>query len=170
MSTDAFITIGSIVGVHGIKGYVKIHCAADSFALMTPGRSLKVRAPSGADRFMEIVDARQQGRNILLHFKGIHDRTEAEKLPGSVLSIDKSLLPELDADTYYWSDICGMSVISMEGTAIGTIVSLIETGSNDVYVVKTPDNGEILIPAIGSVIQEIDLNRKVMRVDIPEGL
>jgi 16S rRNA processing protein RimM len=170
MNSDTFITIGRITGVHGIKGYVKIHCEADMFEVMAPGLTLKVRLPNGTDRFMEIMDARPQGRTILLQFKGIPDRTEAENLSRSELLIDKSLLPELDADTYYWTDICGLSVVSTDGISIGTIVSLIETGSNDVYVVKTPDNDEILIPAIASVIQEIDLNRRVMRVDIPEGL
>jgi len=170
MNTDTFITIGKIIGVHGIKGYVKIHCEADTFTVMTPGQILKVRAPNSSDRFMEIVEALHQGRTYLLRFEGILDRTEAEKLPGSELLIDRTLLPELETDTYYWSDICGLAVVSVDGASIGTIVSLIETGSNDVYVVKTPDNDEILIPAIGSVIREIDLNRRVMRVDIPEGL
>jgi len=58
----------------------------------------------------------------------------------------------------------------VEGRSLGTVVSLIETGSNDVYVVQTPDAGEILIPAIASVVLEIDLDRKIMRVSLPEGL
>ena len=111
-----------------------------------------------------------RGAMLLLLFKGVLDRNTAEMLPGSDLLVEKSSLPELDPDTYYWADIVGMSVVSADGHPVGTVASLIETGSNDVYVVQTPDAGEILIPAIASVVLEIDLNRKIMRVNLPEGL
>ena len=169
MNPDTVI-IGKIVGVHGIKGYVKVHCEAESFSAFSPGHTVIVRDSKGASRVMEIVDARPQGRKQLLLLKGISDRNLAETLPGSDLLVEKSSLPDLEPDSYYWSDIVGMSVISVDGRHIGTVTSLIETGSNDVYVIQTPDAGEILIPAIASVVLEIDLNRKIMRVDLPEGL
>lgn len=169
MNPDTVI-IGKIVGVHGIKGYVKVHCEAESFSVFAPGHTVIVRNSKGGSRVMEIVDARPQGRKQLLLLKGISDRNLAETLPGSDLLVEKSSLPDLEPDTYYWSDIAGMSVISVVGRHVGTVTSLIETGSNDVYVVQTPDAGEILIPAIASVVLEIDLNRKIMRVDLPEGL
>jgi 16S rRNA processing protein RimM len=170
MNPDTCVTIGKIVGVHGIKGYVKIHCEADSFSIFAPGHSVIVRDSKGSRREMEIVDTRPQGRMLLLLLKGVTDRNTAEMLPGSDLLVEKSSLPELEPDTYYWSDIVGMSVVSVDGQPVGTVESLIETGSNDVYVVQTPGAGEILIPAIASVVLEIDLNRKVMRVALPEGL
>jgi 16S rRNA processing protein RimM len=170
MSSESIVTIGKIVGVHGVKGYIKIHAETESFSLMTPGISVIVREPNGTNRVMEIADARPQGRLLLLRLKGVFDRTAAETLPGSDILIEKSRLPDLEPDTYYWADIFGMSVVTVEGETIGTVASLIETGSNDVYVVKTQDNDEILIPAIGSVVLEIDLDRKIMRVDLPEGL
>ena len=169
MNPDTVI-IGKIVGVHGIKGYVKVHCEAESFSVFAPGHTVIVRDFKGASRVMEIVDARPQGRKQLLLLKGISDRNLAETLPGSDLLVEKSSLPDLEPDTYYWSDIAGMSVISVDGCHVGTVTSLIETGSNDVYVIQTPDAGEILIPAIASVILESDLNRKIMRVNLPEGL
>jgi len=170
MNPDACVTIGRIVGVHGIKGYVKVHCEADSFSVLASGHSVIVRDPKGAIRELKIVDARPQGKMLLLLLKGVSDRNTAEILRGSDLLVEKSSLPELEPDTYYWADIAGMSVVSVDGQPVGTVASLIETGSNDVYVVKTPDAGEILIPAIASVVLEIDLNRKIMRVDLPDGL
>ncbi len=164
------VTIGKIVGVHGVKGYVKVHCEAESFSLFASGHTVIVRDSKGGSRAMEVVDARPQGRKLLLLLKGISDRNLAETLPGSDLLVKKTSLPDLEPDTYYWSDIAGMSVISADGHHVGTVASLIETGSNDVYVIQTQDAGEILIPAIASVVLEIDLNRKIMRVDIPEGL
>jgi 16S rRNA processing protein RimM len=170
MNPDTCVSIGKIVGVHGIKGYVKIHCEAESFSVFAPGHSVIIRDPKGGSRKTEIVDARPQGRKQLLLLKGISDRNTAEMLPGSDLLVEKASLPELEPDTYYWSDIVGMSVVSVDGQPVGTIASLIETGSNDVYVVQAPDSGEILIPAIASVVLEIDLSRKIMRVNLPEGL
>jgi 16S rRNA processing protein RimM len=170
MNPDTCVVIGKIVGVHGIKGYVKIHCETESFSVLAPGCSVIVRDAKGNLRVTEIADARPQGRMLLLLLKGVFDRNTAETLPGSDLLVEKSSLPELEPDTYYWADIVGMSVVSADGHPVGTVVSLIETGSNDVYGVQTPDAGEILIPAIASVVLEIDLDRKIMRVDLPEGL
>jgi 16S rRNA processing protein RimM len=170
MNPDTAVTIGKIAGVHGIKGYIKVQCEAESFSIFAPGHLVCVRDPKGSSREMEIVDARPQGRSLLLLFKGVLDRSAAEMLRGSELLVEKSSLPELDPDTYYWADILGMSVVSADGQLVGKIASLIETGSNDVYVVKTPDCGEILVPAIASVVLEIDVNRKIMRVNLPEGL
>jgi 16S rRNA processing protein RimM len=170
MNPDTCVTIGKIVGVHGIKGYVKIHCEAESFSVFAPGHTVIVRDVKGNSRVTEIADARPQGRMLLLLLKGVSDRSTAETLPGSDLLVEKTRLPELEPDTYYWADIEGMSVVSVEGRSLGTVASLIETGSNDVYVVQTPDAGEILIPAIASVVLEIDLDRKIMRVSLPEGL
>lgn len=170
MNPDTCVVIGKIVGAHGIKGYVKIHCEAASFLIFAPGRSVLVRDPKGRSRVMEILDSRPQRKMLLLLLKGVFDRNAAEMLPGSDLLMEKSSLPELEPDTYYWADIAGMSVVSVDGQFVGTVSSLIETGSNDVYVIQTPDAGEILIPAIASVVLEIDLNRKIMRVNLPEGL
>jgi 16S rRNA processing protein RimM len=170
MNPDTCVTIGRIAGVHGIKGYVKVHCEADSFPVLANGNTVIVRDPGGASRELKIVDARPQGRLLLLRLTGVSDRTAAETLRGSDLLVEKSSLPELEPDTYYWADIAGLSVVSADGRPLGIVESLIETGSNDVYVVKTPDAGEILVPAIASVVLEIDLNRGIMRVELPDGL
>jgi 16S rRNA processing protein RimM len=170
MNPETCVAVGRIVGVHGIKGYVKVHCEADSFSVLDHGHCVIIRDPKGASRELKIEDARPQGRMLLLLLSGVFDRTAAEMMRGSDLLVEKSSLPELEPDTYYWADIAGMSVVSVDGRSLGTVESLIETGSNDVYVVKTPDAGEILIPAIASVVLEIDLNRKIMRVDLPDGL
>lgn len=164
------MTIGRIVGVHGIKGHVKVSCEADSFSVLASGRFVIVRDPKGQSREFRIEDARPQERMLLLLLNGVVDRTAAQLLRGSDLLVEKSSLPELEPDTYYWADIKEIAVVSADGHPLGTVASLIETGSNDVYVVKTPDGGETLIPAIASVVLEIDLIRRIMRVSLPDGL
>jgi 16S rRNA processing protein RimM len=85
------------------------------------------------------------------------------------LFIPETELPELDEDTYYWFELIGIEVYTTEDEYLGRIESVFPTGSNDVYVVKDRQK-EILVPALDSVVIDIDLEHKRMRVDLPEGL
>jgi 16S rRNA processing protein RimM len=78
-------------------------------------------------------------------------------------------LPGLEVNTYYWEDIIGLSVYAEDGVFLGRVESIIQTGSNDVYVVKD-GKSEILVPAMESVVLKIDLDQKRMKVNLPEGL
>ena len=108
-------------------------------------------------------------QTILLSLKGVDDRDMSEALVGFDLFIEKAKLSELEDESYYWFDIIGLSVYTIDEKFIGRVESIIPTGSNDVYVVKNNDD-EILIPGLESVVKEIDLKQKNMRVDLPEGL
>ena len=117
--------------------------------------------------------AKPHTKGILLALKGVGNREEAEALIGCEILIERARLPELDEGTYYWTDLIGLSVYTIDGDCLGRIDSIIPTGSNDVYVVKNMVDGkenEVLIPALESVVVEVDLNREIMRVDLPEGL
>jgi 16S rRNA processing protein RimM len=94
---------------------------------------------------------------------------EAEALIGADMFIPETELPALDEDTYYWFELIGLEVYTTEEDYLGRITSIFETGSNDVYVVKDKKR-EVLIPALESVVIDIDLELKRMRVDLPEGL
>jgi len=90
-------------------------------------------------------------------------------LIGAELFIPQTELPELDEDTYYWFELIGIEVYTTRGDYLGRITSIFPTGSNDVYVVKD-NKQEMLIPALESVVLDIDLDLKRMQVDLPEGL
>ena len=105
----------------------------------------------------------------MISFKGVTDRDRAEALIGAELFIPETELPELDEDTYYWFELIGIEVYNTQEDYLGRITSIFPTGSNDVYVVKNKTN-EVLIPALESVVIDIDLELKRMRVDLPEGL
>ncbi len=82
----------------------------------------------------------------------------------------RECLPELEEeDTYYWVDLIGLSVFAVCGEYLGRIHSIFPTGSNDVFVVKD-ENREILVPALASVVVDVDLEGRTVRVDLPEGL
>ncbi len=163
------IPIGKIKGAHGIKGIVRVWSYAESLSVFEPGSSFLLRNAEGIEKTCEIEWAKPYKKGALFSLKGIVGCDMADALAGFELFIEKSKLPELEEGTYYWTDLIGLSVLTANEEYIGCIESVIPTGSNDVYVVKDKDN-EILIPALESVVVEIDLSNKTMRVDLPEGL
>lgn len=104
----------------------------------------------------------------------VTSRNEAEALVGNGIYVLKSSLPPLEENTYYWHDLIGMVVVTTQGENLGCIEQIIPTGANDVYVVRSEaaeaSSKEILIPAISSVVIEIDTERNRMAVELPEGL
>jgi 16S rRNA processing protein RimM len=163
------VLIGKIVGTHGVKGTCKIQSFADSLAVFEPGETLLVRRPDGSENSYEIIRVKPHSRGALLTLKDVANREQAKTLIGTELYIDRARLPKLDNGTYYWFDLIGLKVYTTEDRYIGRLDSIIETGANDVYVVKKEDR-EILIPALKSVVRVIDTEQKTMQVDLPEGL
>jgi 16S rRNA processing protein RimM len=167
-----FLIVGKVVGSHGINGNLKVCSYAESETVFKPGRSILVIQAGQIEKRYSIQWAKPHGRSMLLSLKGIDDRDMADGLVGAEFFIERTSLPELVKGSYYWIDLIGLSVFSTDDQYIGCIESIIPTGSNDVYVVKNHDNNdhEILIPAIESVVLNIDFKNKIMRVDLPEGL
>lgn len=167
------LPIGKVVGLHGIKGNVKIKSYAESLEIFKPDTRLLLETPGEKKNGYTVRWAKSHSKGALLSLKEIDSRDQAEELVGSTMFIEKADLPEPEAGSYYWIDIIGLSVFTVDGEFLGQIDSILQTGSNDVYVVKNRELGpryEMLIPALESVIQSIDLEAKMMRVDLPEGL
>lgn len=161
--------IGKIVGVHGVKGTSKIQSYAESLEIFKTGAILLVSRPDGIEQRYEIDWIKSHSRGALLALKGIVSRDQAKSLIGSELYIEKTELPELEAGTYYWFDLIGLNVYTSDDRYLGCLDSIIETGANDVFVVK--DKGkEVLIPALESIVRSIDIDSKIIRVELPEGL
>ncbi len=161
--------IGKIVGTHGVKGTCKIQAFADSLAVFQPGEALLARKPDGSENSYEIIRVKPHSRGALLTLKDVAHREQAKALIGTELYIGRARLPELDNGGYYWFDLIGLNVYTTEDRYIGRLDSIIETGANDVYVVKKDDR-EILIPALKSVVRVIDTEQKIMQVELPDGL
>ena len=168
---EGFLLIGKITGAHGIKGTSKAFFYSESLSALESDDHILLKNPEGLEKTYEIKWLKPHGRGFLLSLKGISCREEAKDLIGAELFIKKEKLPELEDGTYYWFDIIGLEVYTIEDKYLGCVELIIPTGSNDVYVVKDKTgNGEILIPALESVVKKIDFNLKIMKVDLPEGL
>lgn len=173
MEGRPLITIGRIVGVHGVRGNLKVYSYAESLAVFTPGKEIRVQAAGGRESAYRIRTAQPHAGKLLLALETVESRSQAEMLVGCDLLIDKQELPEPEPGEYYWSDLIGLLVFAADETCLGRVTAILQTGSNDVYIVKDPAQGakhEILIPALESVVTEIDLERGIMRVDLPPGL
>lgn len=164
-----FLLIGEIVGAHGINGTSKLHSYCDALGLFEPGRCVLIATAEGRESSYQIDWIKPHTKTVLLSLKGVTNRNQAQALIGSSVYLDAAALPELEEGSYYWRDLIGMSVYTDENEYIGRLKSIVETGSNDVYVIEG-EKKEILIPAVESVILTVDIKQKVMRVTLPAGL
>ena len=169
MAEDALVSVGKVVGTHGIKGYLKVISYAESTAPFADGRQLALRRTGKPVAKFRIESARPHKRGLLLALEGITSVDVAKEWVGCELCVDRAALPETEQDTYYWHQIIGLDVFTVDGRRLGQVTAIFPTGSNDVYVVREGKK-EILIPALASVVVEIDLTTKALRVDLPEGL
>jgi 16S rRNA processing protein RimM len=170
---NAFILVGRVTGAHGIRGGLRIHSYAESIALYRVGEAIRVALPDGSDRIMIVAWVRPHGRGLRLGLESVCDRNQAECLVGASLYVDKSRLPVLEEDTYYWHELIGLQVYDTAGALLGSLSEVIPTPANDVYVVNKEVDGcsrELLIPAIAAVVRSIDLKSGTMVVDPPDGL
>jgi len=141
----------------------------DTFFLLTPENEISLNLPSGFIESMKIKSLKKFGRYALVSFYGINDPETALKYRGAILSADKSPLPALQEEEYFYEQIIGLTVYTTDGNILGKITDIFETGSNDVYVVKGSDK-EYLIPAIRDVIKEINLGEDRITIQTVEGL
>lgn len=165
---DNYFTVGKIVNTQGIKGDVRI--IPTTFDI-TRFESLDVVYVDKKDKLekLEVENVRYHKQFVLLKFKGVDDMTNAEKLKGYDLKIDKADALELEEDEYYINDLYDMEVVSDDGEKLGVISDIIFTGANDVYEVKN-ENETILIPAIKECILKVDIDNNVMTVKLLKGL
>ena len=169
--SDGFISIGKIVEPHGIQGAVKVYSYAESFSVFKTGITILVKNPDDSTvKDYRVKWSAPHSRFVLLLFEGIDSRVPADNLKGFELFLNKADLPELEKDTYYWNDIIGLLVYTSDDNYIGRVESIIQTGANDIYVVIDEKGIEVLIPAIESVVLNIDVIQKTMKVNLPEGL
>ncbi len=157
------VVMGKIVAAQGILGWVKVQTFTEYLDSLLDYDTWYV-GNEQAWRPLQVLEADVHGKVLVAKLEGIADRTAAEKYKGQLIAVPRAELPEQEEGEYYWSDLVGLSVENLAGEKFGTVASLLETGANDVLVVKG-EHGETLIPFIASVIQQVSLKDKTIRVD-----
>jgi 16S rRNA processing protein RimM len=155
------VPLGYISGVHGIKGWVKVH------SFTSPKEAILEYQPWLLGEKLEPVtirQGRQQGKTIVASLPGYDDRELARKLVGTEIAIFREQLKEPLGGSWYWTDLVGLEVENTEGVALGRIEKMMETGAHDVMVVK--GDRERLIPFVpGHFVTRVDLEGGVVTVD-----
>ena len=139
------ITVGRIVGVHGVRGWVKLLSHTDPIDNLLRYRPWRV-ALDGNDLTLNPLEGRIQGKSLVARIEGIDDRDQAMRWIGADIRIDRSQLPPPKKGEVYWVDLEGLTVRTTEGVELGTVSHLFATAANDVMVVQ--GDRERLIPYI----------------------
>ena len=154
--------MGRIVGLFGVRGWVKVYShTRPPEAILKYGPWLLQSA--GQWREIELKEGRKQGKGIVANLENISDRDSAQGLVGSDIAVPLTRLPALPENEYYWAQLEGLHVHDTAGKTLGKVSYLFETGANDVIVVKGEQ--ERLLPFIGEVIKQVDLDAGVIVVD-----
>ncbi len=163
------IAIGKIVGHFGYKGEVKIIPLTDFPERFKSLKQVHINC-KGQISTKAVEAVKNHGQGWLLKLSGIDDKETAEQYRGSLLQIDETEVYPLPEGCYYYFQLQGLKVYDKRRGFLGELTDIIETGANDVYVVKSESYKEILIPAIKQVIASIDLLAKTMLVDLLPGI
>jgi 16S rRNA processing protein RimM len=175
MRDSAFIVVGQIGAPHGVKGWVKIQSyteLTDNLLDYEPWYLARQAGHPVDDAVWQpvaVLEARAHGKGLVARLEGCDDRDTAALLRGRLIAIRREQLPKPAAGEYYWVDLEGLRVVNREGIDLGVVDHLLQTGANDVLVVRADVAGkahERLIPFVkGPIVQEVDLKGGVIRVD-----
>lgn len=161
--------IGEVVKPQGLRGAMKARCYLDSEEILQGLDEVFIRKAGQAAAYHRLRKIQKKKNFFFLELEGIQDMDAAAKLVGGRILVPSQRLKKLPEGEYYWRDLIGLQVVTESGEALGRVESIFPTGSNDVYVCGGGCR-EILLPAIGDVIREIDLEKRVMVVRLLEGL
>ncbi len=169
--TPRYLAVGQIVGPHGIRGEVKVEVLTDFPERYQPGTKLYMgkSTDDAAAIPVQIAASRPHQDRVLVKLASVPDRNAAELLRGLYLLIPEREAMPLGEHENYMHDLIGLHVETEAGEALGELAEILVTPANDVYVVVGPQ-GEVLIPALRDVVLSVDLDSRVMRVTLPDGL
>ena len=163
------LRVGVITSAHGIKGEVKVFPTTDDAKRFKELK--KVILDTGKEYIpMEIEHVKFFKNMVILKFRGYDNINEIEKYKSRDLLITRDQAVDLAPDEYFITDLIGLAVVSDQGVELGTLKDVLETGANDVYVVAMKDGKELMLPAIGDCILNVDLEQGRMEVHVLEGL
>ena len=157
------VTIGNIGQAYGVKGWVKINSFTEPKLNILNYETWALKYADGFEA-ITIIEAKAHGKGIIAHIEGCNDRTQAQQYTGLELVISRDQLPALEEGEYYIADFEGMAVQTEQGVSLGTVDYVMETGANDVLVIR--GEKQRLIPFVEDhYIKNIDAQARIITVD-----
>jgi len=167
MDEPDHLVVGRIVRPHGIRGELIVEPYSETIRSLEAGSVVFIKSPENP---YTILALRNHRNRLILRIEGCEDREAAERFRGTELQIPTPDAEPLPEGVYYRWQILGLTVKEDTGRLLGTVAEILETGANDVYIVRGDDTRELLLPAIKDVILEVDLERGQILVQLPDGL
>jgi 16S rRNA processing protein RimM len=169
--TDKWLNVGKIVNTHGIRGEVRVISRTDfPEERYKIGNTLYV--DMGSEQIPVTIEAHRKHKQFdLLTFEGLENINDVERFKGQLLKVPKEQSVSLEEGEFFYHDIIGCSVFTVEGEELGKIKEILSPGANDVWVVKRKGFGpDILIPYIPSVVKTVDIDAQKISIEPLEGL
>lgn len=161
--TPDMLVVGKISGVYGVKGWVKVYSWTHPRENILSYPKWQIGRKDSLVE-MSLIDGKAHGKGIIARLEDCDSREQAELLMGKEIFIHQGDLEQLDEGEYYWRDLIGLKVMNLEQQDLGVVKSLMETGANNVLVIK--GENEHLVPwVMGQFVQEVDLEAGTMLVD-----
>lgn len=166
---EDLLQVGIITSTHGVRGEVKVYPTTDDSRRFR--RLKEVVLDTGREKLnLEIEGVKFFKQFVILKFKGLDNINDIEKYRQKSLYVTRKNAVRLQKDEYFIADLIGLKVQDEDGTELGTVKDVIETGANDVYEVEMADGRSLLLPAIKQCILNVDVENGMMRVHVLEGL
>ena len=165
---EKFFQAGTVIGIHGLRGHLKVRPTTEGSQSLIDASTILLATAEGNREYQPISVKYHKG-NLLILLVGIEGCEQAETLRGCSVLMPFVDLPDISSDEHYWHQIENFEVIDVKHGSLGHLKGLIATGAHDLYEVQGPF-GEVLIPAVSEMVQEVDVAAGVIRVDLPEGL
>lgn len=164
MAEKRLVPLGWVSGVFGVQGWVKVHSHTEPRERILEYGPWRLKEDDGDWREVAVLDGRRQGRTVVACLEGVEDRDQARALNGAEIAVPRDRLPPPGEGEYYWTDLEGLSVATLEGRELGRVEHLFRTGANDVMVVA--GERERLIPfVLDTFVRDVDFEAGLIRVD-----
>jgi len=158
---EEIVVMAKVLVPYGVNGWVKVYSFTEKLESFLQYKKLFLSKDQKNWIEIKVIDIKLHGKTIVANFLEIANRTQAENYKGYLIGVPKNLLPRLKEEQYYWSDLIGCEVLNLQNISFGLVDTFIETGANDVIVVK--GDKERLIPYTTEAVLKVDtINRKIM--------
>lgn len=164
-----YLQIGKIVNTHGVRGEVRLIPLTDDPHRFDKLKSILVEK-DGAMVQHSVKDVKYTKGSVILKLSDIETMEAAEALRNCFVLIDRKNAVKLPKDSFFICDILGSEVFDENGLLLGKLNDVLQTGSNDVYIIKNNEGKEVLLPALKSVVRSVSLEQKRIDVTVPKGL
>ena len=158
------VIMGRVVAAQGLLGWLKVQTFSEHLDALVDYETWQMGNDNQPWREFTVQECKPHTKVLVAKLEGINDRTAAEKCKGLLIAVPRSSLPKEGDNEYYWSDLIGLSVVNLEGEHLGVVDNLLDMGANDILCVHN-EKGEILIPFLAHVVQQVSLDEKLIRVD-----